>query len=246
MKRGVGFALAGAAGAVVLAVGLIVWLGGSSNRPVYTPEWGVRAATVVMDARRGQDGLAALTSDSAAPVGAAFQSAYASYVAGLKAVDDQKIDIGKYYEENFVKEDTPELDEMDDPGAPNSAGDTEDQLDKFDPLPADQTQGYKEDPRIKSENGMDFMYVKDFDYSNGKYDIVPYKDANMMIEKGTFPQKYADLITDSSNYYTYDSYNESDLGTTDVLFVPVMSGKKNIIVRVAHTASEITGFEVVQ
>ncbi len=243
MKKGVLLGIGAFAG-LVLVVGVVAGLvGGGGSRTTYTPEWGVRAATAVVDARRGYDGVPGLTADPSSPVTPAFVTGLADYVASLKAVDDRKIDIGYYYETNFVKESTEELDEMDDPGA---ADDFDANLDKFDPGKATIDADFKQDERIKNDGTMDYMYVKDFDYSNGKYDIVPYKDANMLIPKGEYPTKYADLAKDSRNYYTFDSYKDVDKDTLDVLFVPVDPEGTNIIIRITHTSEEITGFGVIE
>lgn len=104
------------------------------------------------------------------------------------------------------------------------------------------------DERVFTENGEDYIMVKDLIFDEEGLDVVLYKGSYMLISKEDVPLTYDMMKRDPSTNYLYKEHlSTSDKGTgkIEVLFSSV-GDKGNLLVRLFSEDGMLVDFEVIQ
>lgn len=161
-----------------------------------------------------------------------------AYLEELKQLDNQKFNVTEYYNENYL----PRFDVEDVDAAPVVEDEEYVPVDDTDNMSSD----FQQDKRIFTEDGVDYIWAKDFSFNEEGIDVVSYKGIHMLVSKEEVPVTYEQMKKDPSKVYRYATHKSIFSKTesfTDVQFASVV-GQDTLIVRVFYKKGKIVDFVV--
>lgn len=202
----------------------------------------ITLSNTIIKLRQGKDSLTKLK-ESDNTLSNKVLSDIDKYRDDLKSLNDIKFNVTDYYEQNFNHEDENYLDEFG-AGAGDDGEITEDDTISEE---SEYIEENSTDDRIFTEDGIDYVHVRDLDFSTGNEDIILYNGEYLTITKDEVPQTYDMLTKDADNILKYKSHKVIDEKTRsyiDISYESMYNGNKRVLVRVYNNGKDITDFEV--
>lgn len=161
----------------------------------------------------------------------------------FKMLDDSRIDMDVLFTEKFPEE----LEEIDEEvtGSP-SAGDDPNTDYSYEPENKDVVDESDKDTRIIEEDGKNYMYTKDFVFTDG-VDLVRYKGRSFDVYKEDINPTYQMLLSDPKYTFKYKSHilGENTKGNyIEFLYCSILDSSLTVKLRVYNDGDQLTAVEV--